>query len=1257
MSWFSGNRDSRPDRFDAYPLDALADDLRALVAVQRPKGEGVALCPAVFGRLAAEGEDPCEVDGLDAGAARRRRDDLRASTFVHLDVDAGATLDAAVAMLRAWGAAGIVLPSPSAVGRGGAAERVRVLVQIAPDVPRRDGRGRRPTAASRAGRSALVALARLSLDGARVDAGPEGPVGLALVHPVTECVRCGAEHDRASHRPRPASDVVVVRGRAVDLDALAPLAVVGRVAAPYSEDGGAPSRVAPAVLLRVADAARLRMHREGRGITATECPRGDTHTDGRGLGERGDTSCAVGPWGWRCEHQHGGGGPLTTDELVDLALARVADPAARAELDALVAGGGGPTARVRDRLAATAEAVTRIVAPDVPQYMGDVGRYLRAEQARAGRAFALVRVTVGAGKSWAVPYLVDACAPDGAPGESRSPVAVVAVQNREHIADVARAVHQHAHRRRLAVVHVPVSRVVGDDGLPACVPEREAGAASRVERAGGSARSVLCDGCEHAKGCKARESTVPHDGERDRPDLDGSDLPRVLVTTHAAPHDPCAGGLLVVDEAHAAPWSAVEVADAEPAPLERAAALARWLKSDREAAAVALVCRALAAAPAELRDVPAVGRLAWAVDRVCETNAAALAADELAAQGEGASDLRAIVADALTRWAGAARGFSLRQRVKTHHGWRTWRGPRSPVAADAGEALRAVRAWLAGASVEAVRDGEAVTGSRIEWASPASEAARSWHERGGMVAALDATGDAAVAAAVLRPAAPDAAAVKVFAAALPDRRDVSRVVVTDTRGSRASQFTRRRGAEAPAVRWDRIGSQLASLLAVVRAWRGRKGVEAVTLGALARQPIARALAAFWRVGERGVDAAVDAACVDLAPDGAVTREDIARELRALLADPRALAAASDLRAEAPRAWWTYPGHPLTRGSNTLHREGVNVLASLGDFRSTPADAALRARRTGRDAADEQERRAGDVAVQWYGRARAARVEGPGALLMVHVGEIPPADWRGVEGVEVVGAAEAKASAKPETAETPDVRPRAERAVADTPAARALAALAAAGWTAGGLAARLATALGGREAASVARTLRRWRDGGEAQDAALLAAVVDLAREARPAADALRARVVYVLRGRGASRLWHGCKGAVGLRAFADRFGVDATEDDLAMFAGGADRPAVVDLLQREAVPGADVLAVLETAHGIAPPPPLTPKATAEQRARLVAEGDVEGSAWSRPDDLRRRRGVVRALDAKPPPSPPAVAPPAAAAPAEAAQPKRRRGPQ
>lgn len=1351
VSWFAGQRDSRPERVEAYDLDALAADLRALVRSPHPKGEGAALCPAVFGDAGRDA--PPDLD------ARRRLVNLQRSALVQLDVDGRAadapssapppTMRAAVEELRAWGVAALVWPSPSAEGPGLEVDRFRIMVQIAPDVPR-GSRDRRIAPSSYAARRALVRLARWCLPGARIDEGPAvNALALAFVHP--------------RHAPRPPGDVHLLRGRAVDLDALAALAVTAGVVPPFDASADRHREGAAydlATLRELAAAAGLALHQGGR-VTAVECPRADEHTHG-GRGERGDTSCAIGPFreSWRCEHSHGGAGRLGAAELVRLALARVRDPATRERLDAELHAAEGPVARVRAQLgAAPGAGVTRLHRDDVGGFMREVGRYLRTEHAREGRAAAIVRATPGAGKSRGVADLVDACAPPPASDERESadgpptaprPVAVILADQRDRIPDLARALlAPSSGPRRLPVVHTPVSRVMADDGLPECTYERANGAASRIERAGGSARMVLCERgkCPRAadNDCAARDALVPHDGAGPRPSLAaelGADAPRVVIATHAAPSRPRDGGPLVIDEAHSAPWCSLEVNDRDPAPLFNAGRLARWQEGEGTADATAIVCDALHATPHALRDLEPGARLAWATDRVMEASPRTLRriVDALAG-ADAPADPRERVALALDRWAGAGDGFALVPERRNHVGRvLAWRDGTVNVAPDAGEALRGVRAWLEGAPVVAVMDetGEAA-GSRVTWDAPSTRAARAWFAGGGIVAHLDATADAAVARAMFGDAARwrdaaehqraldaavaaarDAAraaeiaraavtpagrrrraraalvppgipgprvrgpasraaaraaryvdllvafappvegpppAARVFDARLPDLRDAARVIIADTRSTSRSQFKARTAAAVAIVRWDRIGAQLAAVAARIEAWRApRPGVEVLGAG-IARQRIARALAAFWGLDAAGgdLDAAARAACSDLRSDD-LTAADVARELAALLNDPRALQRAADLRALAPRFRWTYPGHALARGSNELR--ACSVFVALGDFRPTPAEAAAVAARTGRSAEHEAARLAGDVAVQWFGRARVAQ-GGPPALL-VHVGELAPPDWCGVGGVEVIAAGEGAtvtSSARAPTAPRPSPAAAADDASqgapVDTPAARAVGALLAAGWTATDLARRLAAVLGGRSAESIARTLRRWRAGGDAGDAALLAAVVDLAREARDPADALRARVVYLARGRGAARVWSGARGVPGLRAFADRFGDDVTAADLAAFAGGAERPAVVALLLRDVAPGAPVVAALEAAHGIAPPPPLTSSAPSSARARAVAEGTVEGSAWQRGDALRLRPGVARPPAA--PPAPPPLAPPLPAPAAATGDAARRKG--
>lgn len=1254
VSWFAGDRDARPERAERYDLATLADDLRAIIGTLAPKGAGSVLCPATFG--GADGEPDL--------SARRRGDALQRSTLVQLDVDGAVDLRAsaptmrdAVRMLRAWGVAALVWPSPSAVGPAAASTRFRVMVQIAPDVPH--GRtDRRVAPSSYAGRRALVRLARAAMPGARIDEVPAvNPLALAFVHPANTCKRCGAEHPADAHAPRAPGDVVQTVGRAVDLDALAALAVTAGVIAPFDASadrhtGGAAYDID--ALTALVHAARLTMHRRGR-VIAVECPRAAEHTHG-GRGERGDTSCAIGPWRepWRCEHAHGGDGPLHTAALVRLALARVSDGAVRERLDAELHAARTTAALVRERLAARARESETINALDAVSFMREVGRRARRLHEREGRAAALVRVSPGAGKSRGVGALVDACAPppasherDGDVPREPRPVAVALVDQRARIGDIARALlAPDAGPRRLPLVHQPVSRVMAPDGLPECDYERASGAASAIEAAGGNARTVLCiDGrCPRAArgDCPAHDSLVPHDGDGPRPALAaelGADAPRVVVATHAAPSFPRSGGVLVVDEAHGSPWASLEVDDAEPTPLHHAQRLARWQKAEGTAEASARVCGALHEAPSVLRDVEAPARLAWAVDRVCEAPAAALRRidDALAAElgGEGPTDLRGRLAAALNAWAHGG-ALVLRAERRSGHGRvMRWDDGTSGVAPGAGEALRAVRAWLAGARVDAVREegDDAPRGSLVSWGGPATVAAAAWLAAGGIVVQMDATGDAEVARAML------GAAPLVCAARLNDRRDVAREVVADTRGAARSQFTGLRRGAPRGVRWDRIGSALDAVRARVDAWREAHPGVGLDAGGLARQPIARALAAFWALPSTGGDLAraVDAACVDLRADAGLTSADVARELGALLNDPRALARASDLRALVPRWRWTYPGAALARGSNDLR--GATVLVQLGDFRPPPHAVAAVAARTDRAPEDEAARLAGDVAVQWFGRARVVR-EGP-PVLLVHVGELPPPDWCGLDGVAVVGVGDHRRA--PAAAATPTPAPSSVRpAEVDTPAARPLAALLAAGWTAAELSRRLALALH-REAPSIARTLRRWRQGGEAHDAELLAAVVDLAREARAPADALRARLVFLARGRGIPRVWSGARGVVGLRTLAELAGVDVDLAAVEAFAGGGDRPEVVALLLRDPGTGGSVLGALEAAHGIAPPPPLDAGAGVAERARAAAEGAVEGSAWERPDALRLRPGVTRGRRRYAPPTIAAAAPPGPAA--------------
>jgi len=1218
VSWFAGARDAAVDRLDVYPLATLADDLRALVATVRPKGEGVVAAGAEFRN------------------GRRSAANLLRATLVHVDNDGdklggGATLADAVTLLRSWGVGAVVWPSPSSTG-GRDTRTWRALVHCADDAV---------TPSTRAGRRALVALLRDALPGASVEAGSAVDAGhLAFIHP--------------RHEPRPASDVVHVTGDAVDLATLAAVAVEARVIAPFNatadrHNGG----VYPL------DAKREVFHAAGLRLNGklAECPIAGEHSDGRGRGE--DSSCVLGAV-TRCSHEHRGRGPLNEAALVALALAivRSRDPIEAERLDALLHGGDGPEHRVRARLASPAEGAMRLDAASVGELMAGVGRSLASTRALVGSAAALVSVTPGAGKTSAVAALLAACVDlSGEPSEQ--PAAVVLVEQRAHVSDVVRALWAHDGKGRralpvLPVVHRSVSSVRRDDGSAECVPERERGAASALESQGANARDVLCHrgGCPYRETCAALSPVVPYgpDGAP-APHLAGDLAPRVLVATHAGATSPRAGGVLVVDEAQASPWEACDVPDESPDALASAGILARtWLRDDAAASegrdrealglAVSKLCEALRRDPSRLRELEISARVQWGAK--CVVDLATLPQRKRLAGAAGVADdtdaLTSAVAALLASWSAERGPFAVYHEKRGANGGRVraWENGTAGVAEGAGGVLRAVRAWLAGALVVAVAEGDAVTGSRISWPARHVEVARSVFRGGGVVAQLDATGDGVVAAAMLG----GGPAVQVFDARLPDRRaEVLRVVVADARGTSREQL-RPAHSGAARVRWATVGALLAAVGRRVKGWREAHGGAEVIAAGLARQPIARALSALWRYLSGGdIEAAVEGACVGMRGDGMVTAATVRADLVALLADDRARDRASDLYHLAPTMRWTYPRHALARGSNDLR--GCNVLVSLGDFRPVNHEAAVWSIHTKRDPLTEANRHAGAVAVQWFGRARVVREGAP--VLLLHVGELPPPDWQGAR-VEVVASAEVNRARKRPAAEQPQApQPAlAPPVAATTPAALALASLYAAGWTPTELARRLARGLAGRSAESIGRTLRRWRDGGDAQDQALLAAVNDLAREARAPADALRARLVRLLRGRGAAEVWGGRCGAVGLQVFARRFSSPVRCDDLDAFAGGADRPEVVALLARDAYDGGgSVLAVVEAARGVAPPPPLDTTSSATERARVAAEGAVEGSEWSRGDALRLRRGVVRAVEAPAPP-PPALAPPVAA---------------
>jgi hypothetical protein len=417
--------------------------------------------------------------------------------------------------------------------------------------------------------------------------------------------------------------VVHVEGEAVDLATLAAVAVEARVLAPFSasadrHNGGA----------YPLDAKREVFHAAGLRLNGkfAECPIAGEHSDGRGRGD--DSSCVLGAVTC-CSHDHRGRGPLNEAALVALALdlARTRDPIEAERVDALLHGGDGPEKRVRDRLAAPAEGVTRVDAACVGDLMADVGRTVAATRSLVGSAAALVCVTPGAGKTSAVAALLAACVDlNAAPSEQ--PAAVVLVEQRAHIPDVVRALWARDEKGRrvlpvLPMVHRSISSVRRPDGSAECVPERERGAASALESQGANARDVLCHrgGCPYRDGCAALSPAVPYgDDGAPAPHLAGDDSPRVLVATHAAAAMPRAGGVLVVDEAQASPWESCDVADDAPDALASAGNLAHtWLRGDAVPFALWKLCEALRRDPAQLRErLESSARVQWGAERVVD---------------------------------------------------------------------------------------------------------------------------------------------------------------------------------------------------------------------------------------------------------------------------------------------------------------------------------------------------------------------------------------------------------------------------------------------------------------------------------------------------------------------------------------------------------------------------------------------------------------------------------------------------------------
>mgnify|MGYP003379203830 FL=1 len=190
----------------------------------------------------------------------------------------------------------------------------------------------------------------------------------------------------------------------------------------------------------------------------------------------------------------------------------------------------------------------------------------------------------------------------------------------------------------------------------------------------------------------------------------------------------------------------------------------------------------------------------------------------------------------------------------------------------------------------------------------------------GPVVGLDATGDAAVWDAMrrgLRPLEADGTPSAVHNVVVGDAADVTRLVVAHARATSRAML-----GPGGLPRWGEIAPALSAVAQAVTAWRAEHLEGPCPVAVCSRQPIARAIRAWWSVGDdrspEALSAAADAEA-GRGGDAAHWGRLLRAALRGLAADEAAAAAIEALRA-VPGAslegatWW---GGVESRGSNAL----------------------------------------------------------------------------------------------------------------------------------------------------------------------------------------------------------------------------------------------------------------------------------------------------------------------------------------------------
>lgn len=455
----------------------------------------------------------------------------------------------------------------------------------------------------------------------------------------------------------------------------------------------------------------------------------------------------------------------------------------------------------------------------------------------------------------------------------------------------------------------------------------------------------------------------------------------------------------------------------------------------------------------------------------------------------------------------------------------------------------AVAAWLDGCEVAphehtghdetgawtSTRSGGAVV---YAWAPPLV-CARQWIERGPVVP-LDATGDASLVASALRAGDAGCAVtgVRALALTIPDRAEVSRVLVRTSRATRSIlvrpdksvNWRDRKGAAVATI----VRAMVATLLRAAPRVEGADEIAPVVV--LAPQGLSRAL---WALAENvspdevraGTHACVMRGTRGPGPLDEVSRAAIARSVAECPDEVRA--DLSDLLSRCKRVWFSWDGSDTARGSNAPHEAGARTVVTIGDWFVPLGESARRAmlaRRTGDDAPRRQQRGDSSRALaQAHGRIRLRLVAGP--VLLLHFGTVRPLDWRPAD-VEICTLDAVRVRPPRAVVSVPVEVPVADGAMASVAVdlavsptvAEPLRRAALAGWT------RTAVA---RVCGTTDRTVRRWYAGDTPRGDALAPLAAALA-----AADA-GVRAAYralLLPGRRTRELVRGKSGARGILA-------------------------------------------------------------------------------------------------------------------------------